>query len=382
MAESAPSSRPFTSKPVAADVIMLFGRKVFAVAVWVLGLSLVHLNSGAPDVSTASAVTAATLSMQSTRDAAAFQQLVRSYRTGRAEDAVSALATWPVDQLAASAQTATATLSSSDRMAAAILEAEVARALLAVHRLKDAQAVIEGALTVLHDAGRAPFGDQLGEEPKRSWYYAVASTLVGSHQTTEASALLEIALKEFHDDPLLMVARGTISESRWNVTMLGNGHSIGRTENLMTFQGRATADYVRALRMRPNLTVAKLRLGQLYAEAGEDRKAEPFLQAVVAGRATDNEQYLAHLLLGRIAAKEHRLEAADAEYHKAYTIGRYQAACIALAQLGEILDQRAQPAGTADDCLRESERDDPWLYWRTKADPDALPHLRAEARGE
>lgn len=213
---------------------MLLGRKVFAVAVWVLGLSLVHLNSGAPDVSPASAVTAATLSLQNTRDAAAFQQLVRSYRTGRAEDAVSALATWPVDQLAASAQTATATLSSSDRMAAAILEAEVARALLAVHRLKDAQAVIEGALTVLHDAGRAPFGDQLGEEPKRSWYYAVASTLVGSHQTTEASALLEIALKEFHDDPLLMVARGTISESRWDVTMLGNGHSIGRTEALMT----------------------------------------------------------------------------------------------------------------------------------------------------
>ena len=37
--------------------------------------------------------------------------------------------------------------------------------------------------------------------------------------------------------------------------------------------------------------------------------------------ATDNEQYLAHLLLGRIAAHENDLDAANAEYHKAYSIG-------------------------------------------------------------
>ena len=67
---------------------------------------------------------------------------------------------------------------------------------------------------------------------------------------------------------------------------------------------------------------------------------------------------------------------------QAYTIGKYQAACIALSQLDEVLDQHEQPAEMADNCLRESERDDPWRCWRTKADPDALPHLRAEACGE
>ena len=240
-----------------------------------LCLSLVHLTDGALAIGPAGGATGSFVPAQNSTDPAAFQQLLHTYRTGRAEDAISELARWPVDEIAAAAQTAAATLSSSDRMAAAILEAEVARALLAVHRPKDAQAVIATALTVLHDAGRTPFGNQLGDEPKRSWYYAVASTLVGSHQTTEASALVEIGLKEFHDDPLLIAARGTISEQRWDVAMLGNGRSMARTEALMTFQGRAIADYKRALQLRPNLTVAKLRLGQLYVEAHKEREAEP-----------------------------------------------------------------------------------------------------------
>jgi tetratricopeptide (TPR) repeat protein len=267
-------------------------------------------------------------------------------------------------------------------MAAAILEAEVTRALPAVHRPKDSLVVIRGAQTLLHAVARAPFGETLGDEPKRSWYYAVTSTLVGSYLTTEALALVEIGLKEFRNDPLLITARGTISERRWDVISFGNGHSRARTEALMDWQAKAIDDYKRALQLRPDLMIAKLRLGQLHVEAGHEREAGPWLQAVATGAATDNEQYFAHLLLGRIAAKGHRLEAAGAEYHKAYTIGRYQAACIALSQLEEVLDQQQQPAEMADDCLQESERDDPWLYWRTKADPDALPHLRAEARGE
>jgi predicted Zn-dependent protease len=150
----------------------------------------------------------------------------------------------------------------------------------------------------------------------------------------------------------------------------------------MDREAHAMADYKRALQLRPDLMVAKLRLGQLRLETGHERDAGTWLQAVATGPATDNEQYLAHLLLGRIAAKAHRLEEAGAEYHKAYAIGRYQSACIAVSQLSETLDLPPPSAEMADDCLQESERDDPWLYWRTKADPDALPHLRAEARGE
>ena len=358
----------------------LIARKVVTFGLCALGMWLLHFSEGAVGISSATELTAASLPTQDSFGPATFQAIVHNYRTGRAEDAISTLATWPVDDITAAATTTT--LSSSDRMAAAILEAEVARALLVVDRWKDAQAVIEGALTALHDAGPAPFGNQLGKEPKRSWYYAAASTLVGAHQTAEASALVEIGLEEFHDDPLLITARGTISAQRSDVIMLGNGHSIARTEALMTFQDRAIADYKRALQLRPNLMVAKLRLGQLYVEARHEREAGPWLQSVATGAATDNELYFAHLLLGRIAAKEHRLDAADAEYHKAYRIGRYQAACIALSQLEEILDRKEPPAARADDCWRESERDDPWLYWRNKADPDALPHLRDEARGK
>ncbi len=358
------------------------GWNTLAVGLSVLTLSLVHFNqralvSAASPRATASAPPAAHVA-----DAAAFQQLLHTYRTGPAEDAIRELSTWPVDELATLTEASSPQLSSSDRMAAAILEAEAARALLAVHRQKDAFVVITCAQSLLHAAARAPFGENLGEDPKRSWYYAVASTLVGFYWTTEASALLEVGLKEFQNDPLLITARGTISERRWDVISFGNGHSMARTEALMDWESRAMADYKHALQLRPDLMVAKLRMGQLRLDAGHERDAAPWLQAVATGPASDNEQYLAHLLLGRIAAKEHRLEAAGAEYHKAYTIGRYQAACIAVSQLEETLDQSQQSAGMTDDCLQESERDDPWLYWRTKADPDALPHLRAEAREE
>jgi tetratricopeptide (TPR) repeat protein len=341
----------------------------------------VPINEGALAILPAAGAMSS-VSAQNSAAPSAFQRILHIYRTGRAEDAIGELVTWPVDELAAAATTATASLSSSDHMAAAILEAEVTRALLAVHRPKETPVVIESALTLLHDAGRAPFGEKLGAEPRRSWYYAVTSALAGSYRTTEASALLELGEKEFHDDPLLITARGTISEHRWDVINFGNGHSIRRTEALMDLQAKAIADYKRALQLRPDLTVAKLRLAQLYVESGQEHKAASLLQSVTAGAATDNEQYFAHLLLGRIASKEHRLEAADAEYRKAYTIGRYQAACIAVSQLEEVLDRGEPPAAETEDCLRESERDDPWLSWRTKADPDALPHLRAEARGE
>src|SRR5579871_512806 len=166
-------------------------QNVLAVAITVLGLSPVHPSEGARAISPA-----------------AFQQLLHSYRTGRADEAIRELAAWPVDELAAAAEASTLQLSSSDRMAAAILEAEVIRALLAVHRTKDSFVVVRSAQTVLHDVARAPFGEQLDDEPKRSWYYAVTSALVGSYQTTEASALVETGLKEFHDDALLLTSRG------------------------------------------------------------------------------------------------------------------------------------------------------------------------------
>jgi tetratricopeptide (TPR) repeat protein len=358
------------------------GWNILAVGMSVLALSLVHFNERALVSAASARTTGSAAPAANAADPAAFQQLLHEYRTGRSEDAITGLAGWPVDELAAVTEASSPRLSSSDRMAAAILEAEVAKALLAVHRQKDSFVVIKGAQTLVHAVARAPFGEKLGEEPKRSWYYAVASTLVGFYERTEASALLEVGLKEFPNDPLLITARGTVSARHWDVVGFSNAHSLRWAEVLMDWKAKAIADYKRALELRPDLVVAKLRLGQMYVEAGREREAGPWLQTIDIAAATINEQYFAHLLLGRIAAKEHRLEATGAEYRKAYTIGRYQAACIAVSQLQETLDQHQQPAEMTGDCLEESEREDPWIYWRTKADPDALPHLRAEARGE
>jgi len=363
------------------------GRIIVTVGMCVLGLSLARANEGARVRLPATGVTAASLSTQPSPDPATFQRLLGTYRTGRAREAIAALVAWPVDQLAGAAKASTPQFSASDCMAAAILQAEVANALLDVHRLQfglasrlspnDVRRVIEvvnSGLLLLHYAGPAPFGEQLGEEPRRSWYYAMASALGASILLQEASSLLEIGLKEFHDDPLLVTARGTIA---------GRFHHGPRAAMMrLPSTKSAMADYKRALTVAPDLTIAKLRLGQLYVDLGAGREAVDWLQSVSTGASTDDQRYVAHLLLGRVAARAHDLEMAGAEYRKAYSIGAgYQAACVALSRNEVVLEHPERAGDLAQECLLLSEHDDPWPYYDAMGDPDALPHLRAEARG-
>jgi hypothetical protein len=332
-------------------------------------------------------VTDGHVSAQVSPVAVTFQQLLRTYRTGRAQDAINQLAAWPVDRLTAAAKASAPNLSSSDRMAAAILQAEVAGALLDAHRVQYGLAsrlspndgrkvteVVNSGLALFYDAGRAPFGEQFGDEPRRWWYYGVASSFVASVLLPEASQVIDIGLKEFHDDPLLLTARGTVA---------GRFHH-GPKAAMMRLPSTksAMADYKRALMLAPGLTIAKLRLGQLYVDLGAGREAGSWLQSVATGASSDDQQYVAHLLLGRVAARAHDLELADAEYRKAYSIGAgYQAACIALSRNEEVLDHPERAADLARDCLLLSNHDDPWPYYDAMGDPEALPHLRAEARG-
>jgi tetratricopeptide (TPR) repeat protein len=355
--------------------------------VWVFGLSLAHPKERVFQEAVATEVIASSGSPQKSPDPDTFQQSLRVYRTGRAQDAISQLAAWPVDRLVAAAKASAPNLSSSDRMAAAILQAEVASALLDAHRVhyglasrvspndgRKVTEVVNSGLALFYDAGRAPFGEQLGDEPRRWWYYAVASSLVASILLPEASQVIDIGLKEFHDDPLLLTARGTIA---------GRFHHGPKVAMMRLPSTKAAmADYKRALMLAPGLTIAKLRLGHLYVDLGAGPEATGWLQSVAAGASTDDQQYVAHLLLGRVAARAQDLEVADAEYRKAYGIGAgYQAACIALSRNEEVLDHPERAADLARDCLLLSGHDDPWPYYDAMGDPDALLHLRAEVRG-
>lgn len=319
-----------------------------------------------------------TTATENSVDTARYQQLLRTYRTGRAQDAVDELAAWSGDGLATAAKAAMPNLSPPDLMAAADLQGEVANAWLAVsypnvssteglaagrRQTREVLKVVNSALLLLHYAGPAPFGEQLGDEPKRSWYYAVASALLAFYRGPEALSLVGIALEEYPDDPLLLTARGTIYTRR----PLGHPPS---------------EDYMRAIKLAPDLAIAKLRLGQLYFDRGRGQEARPWLESVAAGPATASQRYFAHLLLGRIAANEHKLEESDAEYRLAYGIGAgYQTACIAVSRREEALDHQQRAADLATECFRLSSHDDPWPSYRAKNDLEALPHLRAEARG-
>jgi predicted Zn-dependent protease len=321
----------------------------------------------------------AAASVQPPSDAATFHQGLRVYRTGHAEEAVKELAAWEVERLAAAVTALMPALSSSDRMAAADLEAEVANARLVVswpnvsapegaqagiRQTRDVLTIINNALVLLHYADRAPFGEELGDEPKRWWYYAVTTALLTSYHGREARSVVGIGLDEYPNDPLLLTARGAIATRR----------PTGYTP---------IEDYTRAIKLAPNLAIARLRLGQQYFARGFGREARPWLESVIAGEgATTSQLYFAHLLLGRIAASEHNLDRSGAEYQQAYRLGAgYQAACTAVSRNEEALEHQDRAAEVAEDCLRLSGHDDPWPYYRAMDDPDALPHLRAEARG-
>jgi hypothetical protein len=341
--------------------------------------------------SPASRPSAASLSSQDSPETAAFEKHLQNYRTSSAREVIGELATWPVDRLVAAAKASTPILSPSNRMAAAILEAEVAGALLVPPKPNGAAAgifqtdavlkVINSALVLLHEAGPDPFGEQLGEDPRRSWYYATASVLVVAMRLSEASKLVETGLTEFPNDPLLITARGTISHRHLDALMFRQWPGVRTGESRQT-QTAATADYKRALTLSPHLALASLRLGQLYVDLGNEREARPLLQSVGGSSATDNQQYFAHLLLGRMAANDREFEASATEYEKAYGIAPgYQTACIALSRIEEVLERQGRAAAIAEDCFRLSGHDDPWPHYRAQGDPDALLRLRAEARG-
>ena len=144
------------------------GLNLLAVGLSVIGLSRAPLNEGAFANAPAAGAAASSVPAQNSTDPAAFQQLLHNYRPGRASDAINALAGWPVDRLTAAAKASTPNLSSSDRMAAADLYAEVANALLVVswpnvsspegsdagiRQTREVLKVINSALALLHHAG-------------------------------------------------------------------------------------------------------------------------------------------------------------------------------------------------------------------------------------
>jgi hypothetical protein len=303
----------------------------------------------------------------------AYAQLVRAYRTGRAQDAVTRFAAWPPRDALNGSTAAIATLSTSERMAAAILHVETANVLLDVQPF---QAInrIQSGIDLVRAAGHDPFGSQVGEEPRRLWFYVAASVLTSAGRTRAANEVITRGLTFFPGDGLLYFARALVDE-----------HDVGVPPGDLERRGAgglglfAARDLIRAIDADPHLAIAQLHLGGIRLIQRDARARGP-LEIALRDADDDGVRYLAHLFLGRMHEQAQRWNDAEREYAAAFQVGAgYQSACVAYSSIEERLGHVDRARDLAAQCFTLVGHFDPWWDLRIQFDRDALLRLRATA---
>jgi hypothetical protein len=116
-------------------------------------------------------------------------------------------------------------------------------------------------------------------------------------------------------------------------------------------------------------------------QEGNNRAGQELATALQDAK-DDRTRYLAHLFLGSLAERQHRLDEAAQEYELARQLGpMHQSPYVALSRI-ELLRARAERARDLAQQLAALQRidDDPWWNYQLGAiDDEALAWLRAEA---
>ena len=123
----------------------------------------------------------------------------------------------------------------------------------------------------------------------------------------------------------------------------------------------AAADYRRAIDLEPTLTLAYLRLGWIRVTL-HDTRARESVEAGLAVASDPGDRYLARLLIGGIAERESRLDAALGDYEAARTTcPACQTPYIAIARVETARGNspRAHETSRAFAALSQ-KADDPW----------------------
>jgi hypothetical protein len=303
----------------------------------------------------------------------AYAQLVRAYRTARAQDAVARFASWPPRAALNGSMAAVATLSASERMTAAILHVETANVLLDVQPFQAINRIQTG-IDLVRAAGHDPFGSQIGEQPRRTWFYVAASVLTSAGYVKAAREVITRGLMFFPGDGLLYFARALADEHDVGVPPGDLDHRGGGGLSLFVVK-----DLIRAIDADPHLAIAQLHLGGIRLRARDVRAREP-LEIALREANDDGVRYLAHLFLGRMHEQAERWSDAEREYAAAFQTGAgYQSACVAYSNIEDQLGHVDRARDLAAQCFALVGHFDPWWDLRIQFDRDALLRLRAEA---
>jgi tetratricopeptide (TPR) repeat protein len=233
----------------------------------------------------------------------------------------------------------------------------------------------------------------LRKSADRRWELVLGLTALADGEIAWAASFLEPACRKFPDDVPLLVACGTVYETR--AAMTATTPFVRITDDLLrklrqmraTWLDQAEKELARALRAEPANLEARLRLAHVRAMKGEGRDAAGLLADVESGKvaADVRTQYLALLFLGQIAQRARQDERAAALFRRAAALGPgVPTALLGLAYAEHARGDRSQAAELVKRAVSISEPiADPWWgyrfgqYWLR--DP-LLASLRAEVR--
>jgi tetratricopeptide (TPR) repeat protein len=332
---------------------------------------------------------------------ASLEELARTYRSGRHEEAVSPATLWSAERvtleigrlLARDARPDDAAEREATRLAAAAILAESAM----VHVRTGDPGLLAPGLWAAHRVLEAePLGARGRSFARR--FYLLAGLILHWHvELAVGHRLLVEALRSFPDDPELMTAAGSTVEA---VAALREYELPGRPDARARDLGgyrpegeghggslpgaslvRAEADYERALTLDPGLHEARLRLAHVRLAEGRADDALGDLVRVATEARPPRQRYLARLFEGRAREKRGDLTGAVAAFRAALVdVPRAPTALLALGRsldrLGD--DLGAQAAFTS--ATAAGAPFDPW--WSYEAgQPERLDDLVAELRG-
>lgn len=227
----------------------------------------------------------------------------------------------------------------------------------------------------------------------RDWYLVVASHLQRAHQPRYLKAHVTSGLGLFGDDPELLLARGSISESEAHVAIVDRSlsaevYTSGFIERWRNFMSAAGRDYQEAARNRPDLHEATLRWGRINRHLGDRKTARRALGQVASSDAPTPLKYLARIFLGELSELEQQPADAVTEYQAALAlVPSAQAPMLALSRLCDAADDdpcASQWLQRSLDATRRNRPDPWWQYQRGQAWmlDGRLAQLRAEGLGK
>lgn len=263
-----------------------------------------------------------------------------------------------------------------------LLHTEAALRVTAPGPLGDQLAIARGWVSFLHSLEQDEWGsleqDQWEGRHRfvRDWYLVVASHLQASDQPGYLKAHVTSGLGLFRDDPELLLARGSISESEADVAVVDRSLSAevyrsGFLERWRDYMSAAGRDYQDAARRQVDLHEATLRWGRINRHLGDRRAARRALGQVAASDAPIALKYLARIFLGDLSELEQQPADAVTEYQAALAlVPSAQAPMLALSRLCDAAADvpcASQWLQRSFDATRRNRVDPWWQYQRGQA---------------